>query len=116
LTLVARREDRLQVVADRCRKLGSPDVAVVRGDVSVIKDCKRFVQETISRFGRCELVTIIRITNIATCLKNIKNITKFISVDHLVNNAGIAEAKFFEDYSEISDVLPIVVYIFRFNT
>ncbi|BAA96982.1 11-beta-hydroxysteroid dehydrogenase-like [Arabidopsis thaliana] len=81
LTLVARREDRLQVVADRCRKLGSPDVAVVRGDVSVIKDCKRFVQETISRFGR---------------------------LDHLVNNAGIAEAKFFEDYSEISDVLPIV--------
>ncbi|CAH8279184.1 unnamed protein product [Arabidopsis lyrata] len=76
LTLVARREDRLQVVADRCRKLGSPDVTV-----SVIEDCKRFVQETISRFGR---------------------------LDHLVNNAGIAEAKFFDDYSEISDVLPIV--------
>ncbi|KAL1218801.1 11-beta-hydroxysteroid dehydrogenase-like 4B [Cardamine amara subsp. amara] len=81
LTLVARREDRLEVVADRCRRLGSPEVAMVCGDVSVIEDCKRFVQETISRFGR---------------------------LDHLVNNAGIVEAKFFEDYSEISDVLPIM--------
>ncbi|CAN8302422.1 unnamed protein product [Cochlearia groenlandica] len=81
LTLVARREDRLKEVANRCMKLGSPDVAVVRGDVSVIDDCERFVQETISRFGR---------------------------LDHLVNNAGIAEAKIFEDYSQISDVLPIM--------
>ncbi|KAF3503611.1 hypothetical protein F2Q69_00043154 [Brassica cretica] len=82
LTLVARREDRLRLVANRCRRLGSPDVAVVRGDVSVIEDCKRFIEETISRFGR---------------------------LDHLVNNAGIAEAKFFEDYLQISDVLPIMV-------
>jgi short-subunit dehydrogenase len=81
LTLVARREDRLRLVADQCRKLGSPDVAVIRGDVSVIEDCKHFVQETISRFGR---------------------------LDHLVNNAGIVEAKIFEDYSQISDVLPIM--------
>ncbi|KAH0906121.1 hypothetical protein HID58_037948 [Brassica napus] len=81
LTLVARREDRLRLVANRCRRLGSPDVAVVRGDVSVIEDCKRFIEETISRFGR---------------------------LDHLVNNAGIAEAKFFEDYLQISDVLPIM--------
>ncbi|CAH2070474.1 unnamed protein product, partial [Thlaspi arvense] len=81
LTLVARREDRLRVVADRCRRLGSPEVAVVRGDVSVIEDCERFVQETISRFGR---------------------------LDHLVNNAGIAEARLFEDYSQIWDVLPIM--------
>lgn len=55
LTLVARREDRLRLVANRCRRLGSPDVAVVRGDVSVIEDCKRFIEETISRFGRREL-------------------------------------------------------------
>ncbi|KAL0734307.1 hypothetical protein Bca4012_010517 [Brassica carinata] len=81
LTLVARREDRLRLVANRCRRLGSPDVAVVPGDVSVIEDCKRFVEETISRFER---------------------------LDHLVNNAGIADAKLFEDYSQISDVLPIM--------
>ncbi|KAL0886346.1 hypothetical protein Bca101_010329 [Brassica carinata] len=67
LTLVARREDRLRLVANRCRRLGSPDVAVVPGDVSVIED-----------------------------------------FDHLVNNAGIADAKLFEDYSQISDVLPIM--------
>lgn len=77
LTLVARREDRLRVVADRCRKLGSPDVAVIRGDVSVMEDCKRFVQETISRFGRCELVAI-RITNIASYLNTQKKKTKKI--------------------------------------
>lgn len=55
------------MVADRCRRLGSPDVAVVRCDVSVIEDCKRFVQETIARFGRRELVAIIRIANVTSC-------------------------------------------------
>ncbi|KAL0886345.1 hypothetical protein Bca101_010328 [Brassica carinata] len=81
LTLVARREDRLRLVANRCRRLGSPDVAVVPGDVSVIEDYQ----------NKINLVTIV-----------------VVAVDHLVNNAGIADAKLFEDYSQISDVLPIM--------
>ncbi|XP_010525337.1 PREDICTED: 11-beta-hydroxysteroid dehydrogenase-like 4A [Tarenaya hassleriana] len=76
LTLVARREDRLKMVANRCRELGSPAVIVTRGDVSLVKDCKRFIEDTVSQFGR---------------------------LDHLVNNAGTVEAKMFEEYSNISD-------------
>ncbi|XP_010536607.1 PREDICTED: 11-beta-hydroxysteroid dehydrogenase-like 4A [Tarenaya hassleriana] len=76
LALVARREDRLRAVAEKSRRLGSPDVVVISGDVSNVEDCKRFVQETINHFGR---------------------------LDHLVNNAGISELKAFEDYSCITD-------------
>ncbi|XP_010536608.1 PREDICTED: 11-beta-hydroxysteroid dehydrogenase-like 4A [Tarenaya hassleriana] len=76
ITLVARREDRLRAVAEKSRQLGSPDVVVIYGDVSVVEDCKRFVQETINHFGQ---------------------------LDHLVNNAGIVDLKMFEDYSNISE-------------
>ena len=54
LALVARREDRLQAVADRVRKLGSPEVVVVRDDVSKVEECKQFVDEIVNYFGRCK--------------------------------------------------------------
>ena len=54
LALVARREDRLQAVADRARKLGSPEVIVVRADVSKVEECKQFVNEIVNYFGRCK--------------------------------------------------------------
>uniref|UniRef100_A0A7N2M950 Uncharacterized protein n=1 Tax=Quercus lobata TaxID=97700 RepID=A0A7N2M950_QUELO len=51
LALVARREDRLQAVADKARKLGSPEVVVVRADVSKVEECERIVNETVNHFG-----------------------------------------------------------------
>ncbi|XP_030929606.1 11-beta-hydroxysteroid dehydrogenase 1B-like isoform X2 [Quercus lobata] len=43
LALVARREDRLQAVADRARKLGSPEVVVVRANVSKVEELDHLV-------------------------------------------------------------------------
>ncbi|KAL8113955.1 hypothetical protein AgCh_021020 [Apium graveolens] len=62
LALAARREDRLQQVAQVARELGSPDVIVIAADVSRIDDCKHMVDQTVNHFGK---------------------------LDHLVNNAGI---------------------------
>ncbi|XP_030938953.1 11-beta-hydroxysteroid dehydrogenase 1B-like [Quercus lobata] len=76
LALIARREDRLQEVANRARQLGSPDVIVVPADVSKVEDCKRFVDETMNHFGQ---------------------------LDHLVNNAGVTQIELFEDFIQISD-------------
>ncbi|KAJ6316719.1 hypothetical protein OIU78_019909 [Salix suchowensis] len=41
LALVARREDRLRVVADKARELGSPEVFVIRADVAKVEECTR---------------------------------------------------------------------------
>ncbi|XP_012471096.1 11-beta-hydroxysteroid dehydrogenase A [Gossypium raimondii] len=70
LALTARREKSLQEIADRARDLGSPDVIVIRADVSKVDDCRRLVEETVNHFGR---------------------------LDHLVNNAGINTVCMFED-------------------
>ena len=56
LALVARREDRLQAVADKACKLGSPEVVVVRADVSKVEECERIVNETVNHFGHCKCV------------------------------------------------------------
>ncbi|XP_023877752.1 11-beta-hydroxysteroid dehydrogenase A isoform X1 [Quercus suber] len=81
LALIARREDRLQEVANRARQLGSPEVIVVPADVSKVEDCKRFVDETVNHFGQ---------------------------LDHLVNNAGVARFKLFEDSIQFSDYASIM--------
>ncbi|GLT69233.1 hypothetical protein SLA2020_414010 [Shorea laevis] len=75
LALAARREKSLQEVADRAREYGSPDVLVIRADVSKVEDCKRIVNVTMDHFGR---------------------------VDHLVNNAGINSVCMFEDTTDIT--------------
>lgn len=76
LVLIARREERLGIVANKAKQLGSPDVIVVMADVSNVQDCKNFVEQTILHFGR---------------------------LDHLVNNAGIAPLCMFEDYQDVRD-------------
>ncbi|XP_050246563.1 11-beta-hydroxysteroid dehydrogenase A-like [Quercus robur] len=81
LALVARREDRLQAVADRARKLGSPEVVVVRADVSKVEECKQFVEEIVNYFGR---------------------------LDHLVNNAGVIQVRLFEEFTQFSDIASIM--------
>lgn len=54
LVLVARREDRLRTVADKAKQLGSPDVLVVKADISNPADCKNFVDQTILHFHKCK--------------------------------------------------------------
>lgn len=52
LALVARREDRLDIVAETSRQLGSGDVIIIPGDVAEVEDCKEFIDETIRHFGK----------------------------------------------------------------
>ncbi|KAK4256920.1 hypothetical protein QN277_006581 [Acacia crassicarpa] len=82
LALVARREDRLRSVLYNALQLGSPDAIIIPADVSNIQDSQRFVDQTINHFGQ---------------------------LDHLVNNAGINQARLFEEFSEkLSDLAPIM--------
>ncbi|CAA7027755.1 unnamed protein product [Microthlaspi erraticum] len=81
LVLVARRKDRLEVVAEQSRQLGSGDVIVIPGDVANVEDCKKFIDETIQHFGK---------------------------LDHLVNNAGITQTLLFENYTQIQEANPIM--------
>lgn len=81
LVLTARREDRLRQVARKARTLGSPDVIVIRADVSNAEDCERIVREAVDHFGQ---------------------------LDHLVNNAGIILPTMFEDCNNISDQVPVM--------
>ncbi|ESQ45847.1 hypothetical protein EUTSA_v10011076mg [Eutrema salsugineum] len=76
LALVARRKDRLQIVAETSRQLGSGDVIIIPGDVAKVEDCKKFIDETIHHFGK---------------------------LDHLINNAGVSKTVHFEDFIQIQD-------------
>ncbi|KAK9926599.1 hypothetical protein M0R45_023819 [Rubus argutus] len=75
LALAARREDRLRAVADKARRLGSPDAIVLLADVSKLEDCNRLVNDTVNHFGQ---------------------------LDHLVNNAGVTQIGLFEDCTQFS--------------
>ncbi|XP_057414985.1 11-beta-hydroxysteroid dehydrogenase A-like [Lotus japonicus] len=79
LALVARRENRLKEVACKAKSLGSPEVITIPADVSIVQDCKRFVDLTFNHFGR---------------------------LDHLVNNAGIVPVCLFEDTTDITNFAP----------
>ncbi|KAK8595768.1 hypothetical protein V6N13_000457 [Hibiscus sabdariffa] len=76
LALVARREDRLGEVADKSRRLGSPDVLIIPADVSKPEHCKVFIDKAVDYFG---------------CL------------DHLVSNAAVVQLSMFQDVTQISD-------------
>ncbi|KAL1220181.1 11-beta-hydroxysteroid dehydrogenase-like 2 [Cardamine amara subsp. amara] len=52
LALVARRKDRLEIVAETSRQLESADVIIIPGDVANVEDCKKFIDETIHHFGK----------------------------------------------------------------
>jgi NAD(P)-dependent dehydrogenase (short-subunit alcohol dehydrogenase family) len=82
LALVARRRDRLEIVAETSRQLGSGNVIIIPGDVSNVEDCKKFIDETIRHFGK---------------------------LDHLINNAGVFQTVLFEDFTQIQDANPIMV-------
>ena len=73
LALCARRFDRLQAVAQRCRAAGSPEVVVRRADLSRPAEARGFVASALSSFDR---------------------------VDVLVNNAGVGWRGRFQDMPE----------------
>ncbi|XP_024013741.1 11-beta-hydroxysteroid dehydrogenase-like 3 isoform X2 [Eutrema salsugineum] len=81
LALVARRKDRLEIVAETSRQLGSGDVIIIPGDVAKVEDCKKFIDKTIHHFGK---------------------------LDHLINNAGVFQTVLFEDITQIKDTNPIM--------
>ncbi|ONK77830.1 uncharacterized protein A4U43_C02F11170 [Asparagus officinalis] len=81
LVLVARREQSLREVAERAKSIGSPDVLVAPADVAKPEDCRQFIEDTINHFGR---------------------------LDHLVNNAGIANLCMFEEATEITNFNPVM--------
>nr|GEV85092.1 11-beta-hydroxysteroid dehydrogenase-like 4A [Tanacetum cinerariifolium] len=56
LAIIAREkpESRLKQVADTARGLGSPDVLFIYADVSKVKECRKFVDDTIKHFGQLD--------------------------------------------------------------
>ncbi|CAN6718243.1 unnamed protein product [Malus baccata var. baccata] len=81
LALVGRRENALREVVDRASDFGSPDVLMIRADVSKVEDCKRIVDDTMNHYGR---------------------------LDHLVNNAGITLLSILEDATDITNFRTIM--------
>ncbi len=51
LVLVARRKERLEQVAESCKKLGATDVHVLSKDLYNLDSCPQIVEETINKFG-----------------------------------------------------------------
>ncbi|KAI3820655.1 hypothetical protein L1987_08203 [Smallanthus sonchifolius] len=76
LALVARREKQLDRVARYASAIGSPNVIVIPADVSKHEECNRFVDQTITHFGK---------------------------LDYLVNNAAISTFGLFEDLTCVLD-------------
>ncbi len=74
LVLAARREARLNAVAQKCRALGAAEVVVVVADVARTPDVERIVQAAIDAFGR---------------------------IDVLVNNAGFGFSGTIEETTEV---------------
>ncbi len=73
LMLVARGQEALEAIAEKCREAGSPKVVTVAADVSQYKDLDRIVMSTVREFD---------------------------GFDILVNNAGIGSVKPIEDVSD----------------
>ncbi|KAE8123844.1 hypothetical protein FH972_018766 [Carpinus fangiana] len=102
LALVARRENRLREVACTAYQLGSPEVIVIRADVSRVEDCKRFVDPCI-----CFIIIIFFPSYINIVgLKNNVLWVFMLAVDHLVNNAGVAPVCMFESITDITNLAP----------
>ncbi|KAJ4963231.1 hypothetical protein NE237_023170 [Protea cynaroides] len=81
LVLIARREDKLRVVAKKTGQFGCPDVLVVPADVSKVDECKRFIDEAVNHFGK---------------------------LDHLVCNAGIWSFCAFEEVVDVTNLVQIM--------
>ncbi|XP_076933882.1 11-beta-hydroxysteroid dehydrogenase B-like [Bidens hawaiensis] len=83
LVLVARRDQRLRGISENARWFGAPNVLIMAADVVKEEDCRRFINETISVFGR---------------------------VDHLVNTTSLGHTFYFEEANDAS-VFPMLMDI-----
>ncbi|KAL3641852.1 11-beta-hydroxysteroid dehydrogenase B [Castilleja foliolosa] len=83
LVLVARREHRLLGISENATRLGAPSVLIIAADVVKEGDCRRFINETITYYGR---------------------------VDHLVNSASLGHTFYFEEATDLN-VFPILMDI-----
>ncbi|KAL2612418.1 hypothetical protein R1flu_024110 [Riccia fluitans] len=85
LVLSARREEKLNAVAELARTKGAADTFVVTTDVTSEDDCKSLIEQTINRFGR---------------------------LDHLVLNAGVANSFLLEDAKDTKSFTVIMDTLF----
>lgn len=69
VVIAARNQEKLTLIADEISKIGA-EVIAVKCDVSVKEDCKNLIEQTISKFGK---------------------------IDVLINNAGISMRAIFND-------------------
>ncbi|XP_043721096.1 11-beta-hydroxysteroid dehydrogenase B-like [Telopea speciosissima] len=83
LVLVARRENRLWGISDNARRMGARHVMVIAADVVKEEECRRFIDETISFFGR---------------------------INHLVNAASLGHTFYFEEAIDTS-IFPLMMDI-----
>jgi len=58
LALCARRLDRLQAVAERCREVGAAEVVIRRADVSRAADARGFVATGLQQYDRIDVLGI----------------------------------------------------------
>ena len=63
LVLVARREGRLRMVADRSIKRGAMDVRAITADVSKEDDCRRVIEDTVNHYGRRNVPFFLYVKN-----------------------------------------------------
>ncbi|KAL9236989.1 hypothetical protein vseg_011586 [Gypsophila vaccaria] len=75
LVLVARRYTRLYAISENARRIGATHVMIVAADVVKEEDCRRFINETVSFYGR---------------------------VDHLVNATSLGHTFYFEEATDPS--------------
>ena len=54
--LVSPHKDKLQALAEGCKKRGAMDVRVIDADVSKEDDCKKFIEETVNHYGSCMIL------------------------------------------------------------
>ncbi|KAI9082970.1 hypothetical protein K1719_035113 [Acacia pycnantha] len=83
LVLVARREQRLLWIAENAKQIGANYVIIMAADVVKEDECRRFINETISVFGR---------------------------VDHLVNTVSLGHTFYFDEVADAS-VFPLLLDI-----
>jgi len=56
LALGARREDKLNIVAQKCQALGAEDVIVIKTDFSVELECKKFIEIIIQKWKGIDIL------------------------------------------------------------
>ncbi len=63
LVLVARRREKLEVVAKSCKDLGAEEILVLSKDLYQLSSCPEIVKETLDKFGRKEKKLLLKLIN-----------------------------------------------------